>query len=81
MTSKVAPTMDLEYGFLVVRRLFLTVSAAMSCYYYERYDKINITGFFLKGNPSYKQKHSTFPFKKLIETVKKRSPSYVASCT
>jgi hypothetical protein len=29
--SKVAPTMDLEYGFLVARRLFFTVSAAMSC--------------------------------------------------
>ena len=30
ITSKEAPTIDLEYGFLVVRRLFLTASAWMS---------------------------------------------------
>jgi hypothetical protein len=30
MTSNEAPTMDLEYGFLVVRRLFLTASACIS---------------------------------------------------
>jgi hypothetical protein len=30
MTSREAPTIDLEYGFLVVRRLFLAASAWIS---------------------------------------------------
>ena len=30
MTSRIAPTIDLEYGFLVARRLFFTASWAMS---------------------------------------------------
>lgn len=38
ITSKEAPTIDLEYGFLVVRRLFLTASAWIS--YRHKWQKL-----------------------------------------
>ncbi|BAS94623.1 Os05g0486833 [Oryza sativa Japonica Group] len=47
MTSNEAPTIDLEYGFLVVRRLFLTASAWISflcCFLYMAV-QVSFAGF------------------------------------